>query len=86
MPLHPSKAHFSAFLWNGFGSLSGTFFTRIPRFQMESQAHGGVTTGTGRVQLQIKASRPKGSGQSSDSSSAEREMPVFQSCCFPPDK
>lgn len=27
--LHPSKAHFSALPWNGFGSLSGTFFTRI---------------------------------------------------------
>lgn len=72
MPLHPSRAHLSAPLGNGFGSLSGTFCTRIPRSQMESQAHGGVSTGTCRVQLQIKAHRPKGSGQGRDSSSAER--------------
>lgn len=74
--LHPSKAPFSALLWKGFGSLSGTSFTGItescPGFRWNLRSTGESPQAHARVQLQIKARIPEGWAQSSYSSSAQK--------------
>lgn len=78
--LHPSKAPSSALLWNGFASLSGTSFTGItescPGFRRNLRSAGESPQEHARGQLQIKARRPRGWGQSSYSSSAQRNATI----------